>query len=207
MIRNAVFDMGNVLIRFDPQWFIEREGVRDPADRLLILRELFQSTEWAMMDLGFLTEETAEPLILSRFPERLKKTVSHLLYHWPDERTEIPGMCELVRELRQNGYRLYLLSNASVAHHQYWPKYPVSEFFDGVLVSADLRKIKPMNEIYAECLKRFSLLAEECVFIDDLPANVAGAVANGWQGIVFHGDVEELREKLKKIGVDPGKRA
>ena len=54
MIRNIVFDMGNVLIRFDPELFIDREGVTDPDDRKLILDELFNSVEWAQMDRGTL---------------------------------------------------------------------------------------------------------------------------------------------------------
>ena len=47
MIRNIVFDMGNVMIRFDPGYFITREGITDPADRKLVMNELFRSVEWA----------------------------------------------------------------------------------------------------------------------------------------------------------------
>ena len=100
MIRNIVFDMGNVIIRFDPNLFIDREEITDPADRKLILNELFQSLEWAQMDSGLLTEETAEPLILSRFPDRLKPRVRHLLYNWAYPRDTIPGMEELVLRLK-----------------------------------------------------------------------------------------------------------
>ena len=75
MIRNIVFDMGNVMIRFDPGYFITREGITDPADRKLVMNELFRSVEWAQMDSGVLTEETAEPLVLSRVPDRLKEHV------------------------------------------------------------------------------------------------------------------------------------
>ena len=81
MIRNIVFDMGQVIIRFDPAVFIDREGITDPTDRQLILNELFRSLEWAQMDSGVLTEETAEPLILARFPDRLKDHVRNLLYN------------------------------------------------------------------------------------------------------------------------------
>ena len=70
MIQNIVFDMGNVVIRFDPKYFTDREGILDPEDRKLVMNELFLSVEWAQMDAGTLTEETAEPLILPRFPER-----------------------------------------------------------------------------------------------------------------------------------------
>ena len=72
MIRNMVFDMGNVLVVFDPQQFMDNEGISDPEDRKLITRELFHNIEWAQMDLGVLTEETAEPLVTKRIPDRLK---------------------------------------------------------------------------------------------------------------------------------------
>ena len=74
MIRNIVFDMGNVVIRFDPSYFLDRAGITDPDDRKLVMNELFQSVEWAQMDAGTLTEKTAEPAILARIPDRLKET-------------------------------------------------------------------------------------------------------------------------------------
>ena len=92
MIRNIVFDMGKVMIQFDPDRFMDRAGIKAPADRKLIMNELFRSVEWAQMDEGTLTEETAEPLILTRIPERLKATVSSLLYNWafPREQQMLP---------------------------------------------------------------------------------------------------------------------
>ena len=201
MIRNIVFDMGNVVIRFDPPYFLDRAGIHDPEDRKLILNELFLSVEWAQMDAGTLTEETAEPLILSRFPERLKDTVRTLLYTWAYPRDMIPGMEDLIRRLRETGYSIYLLSNASAAQHEYWPKFPVSRLFDGKLISCDVKIVKPCHRIYQLFTEKFSLLPEECIFIDDANANVAGAVACGWQGIVFHGSSEELEGKLRKYGV------
>lgn len=201
MIRNIVFDMGNVLIRFDPVYFMDRAGITDPKDRKLILNELFLSIEWAQMDEGTLTEKTAEPSILSRFPERLHDTVRSLLYSWAYPRDMIPGMEDLVRNLKTEGYGIYLLSNASTAQHEYWPRFTVSRYFDGKLISCDVRMVKPNPGIYRKFTERFSLHPEECVFIDDSPANAAAAAACGWQGIVFHGDADELREKLHGMGI------
>ena len=201
MTRNIVFDMGNVIIRFDPPYFLDRAGVNDPEDRKLIMNELFRSVEWAQMDAGTLTEETAEPLILQRFPDRLKDTVRDLLYSWAYPRDMIPGMEDLIRRLKKAGYGIYLLSNASKAQHEYWPKYPVSELFDGKLISCDVRVIKPCHKIYQLFTQRFSLQPEGCLFIDDSAANVAGAIACGWQGIVFHGSAEELEKKLRWSGI------
>ena len=201
MIRNIVFDMGNVLIRFDPLLFIEREGITDQEDRKIILDELFNSVEWAQMDRGILEEKTAEPFILKRFPERLHPAVRNLLYHWAIPGDEFSGMRELVAELKEAGYRLFLLSNASTAQHRYWPLFPVSRYFDGKLISCDVKVVKPMREIYQIFTDRFLLDPEECLFIDDAPANVAAAITCGWNGIVFHGDAVQLRLKMRQFGI------
>ena len=193
--------MGQVILKFDPKHFIDREKVTDPEDRKLILNELFLSVEWAQMDAGTLTEETAEPSILERFPERLRGTVRNLLYNWAYPRETIPGMEETVRALKDAGYGIYLLSNASKAQHDYWPRVPVSEYFDGKLISCDVKVVKPCHRIYELFTEKFGLKPEECIFIDDSTANAAAAIACGWQGIVFHGDADELRQKLRKAGV------
>lgn len=201
MIRNIVFDMGNVLIRFDPSLFIEREGIVDPEDRKLILDELFNSVEWAQMDRGILEEKTAEPFILERFPERLHPVVSNLLHHWAIPGDEFTGMRELVAELKEAGYGLFLLSNASTAQHRYWPLFPVSRYFDGKLISCDVKVVKPMREIYQIFTDRFLLDPEECFFVDDSPANVAAAITCGWNGVVFHQDAVQLRKKMRQLGI------
>jgi putative hydrolase of the HAD superfamily len=202
MIRNIVFDMGQVMIRFDPEMFMDRAGIYDPDDRKLIRNELFRSVEWAQMDEGTLTEETAEPTILNRIPERLKETVRELLYNWAFPREQIPGMEDLVRRLKETGYRIWLLSNASAMQPKYWQKVPVSRYFDGTMISCDVKVVKPSREIYRLFTEKFILKAEECLFIDDAPANVAGAIACGWQGIVFHGDADELERKMIASGIN-----
>ena len=201
MIRNIVFDMGNVLILFDPEYFMDLEGITEAEDRKIIRRELFHNTEWAQMDLGVLTEETAAVSVLERVPERLKGHVLHLLNHWWEQRQCIPGMPELLGELKKAGYRLFLLSNASISQHMYWPKFEISKVFEGKMISCDVFTVKPAPEIYRMFTDKFALLPEECLFIDDLPANVAGAVSCGWKGIVFQGDAGDLRQRLRKQGI------
>lgn len=201
MIRNIVFDMGQVLIRFSPDHFMDREGIQDPEERKIVMNELFLSVEWAQMDLGTLTEESAEKAILPRIPDGLREKTRHLLLHWADDREMIDGMEELVGRLKEAGYGLYLLSNASTAQHQYWPRFPVSRLFDGKLISCDHHIVKPNPEIYRRLTETFGLRPEECLFIDDAPANVAAALGCGWDGIVFHGDAEELKRKLASKGI------
>ncbi len=198
MIRNVVFDMGNVVIRFDPFLFMDREGITKPEDRKLIMNELFQSVEWAQMDSGVLTEETAEPLVFSRIPVHLRNSVHRLLFFWSNPEDIFPGMESLIQRLKNAGYGIWLLSNASKAQHLYWPAYTVSRLFDGKLISCDTGYVKPMHEIYRAFTDKFSLNSEECLFIDDSAVNIASAIACGWEGIVFHGSSVELEQKLRE---------
>ena len=200
MIKNILFDMGQVLIRFDQKYFIRRLGI-EKADMDLLLREVYRSVEWVQMDRGSLREEDAFRSISRRLPERLHDAAWKLICMWDRPILEIDGMYELVAELKDMGYGIYLLSNASVRQHEYWPRIPASRFFDGKLISADVHVIKPQPEIYRLCLEKFGLNAEECFFIDDAPANIEGALCCGIAGAVFHGDAGLLRRELRAAGV------
>lgn len=200
MIKNIVFDMGNVLLRFEPELFIARLGVAE-EDRVLLLREVFRSLEWARMDRGSMTEAQAAESICQRLPERLHAAVHSLTDQWDRPILPVEGSYELVEELKGLGYGLYLLSNASYRQHDYWPLIPGSRFFDGTLISADVKLVKPQPEIYRLLFERFSLRPEECFFVDDSPMNVEGAFFCGMPGAVFNGSVPLLRQALRQAGV------
>ena len=201
MIKNILFDMGNVLIRFDRKLFLDRLEV-SKADKDILLREVFANVEWAQMDRGTKTEETALESMRKRLPQRLHGAAETLTLHWDEPLVPIEGMYELVEELKEKGYGIYLLSNASYRQHDYWPGIAASRFFDGTLISADVHAVKPQPEIYNLCLEKFGLKAEESFFIDDVGANVEGAVNCGLQGAVFFGDVARLRRELRAAGVN-----
>ena len=201
MIRNILFDMGKVLIRFDRDLFIDRLGV-SPEDKPLLMRHVFCSVEWVCMDRGSMVEEEAVASVCKRLPQRLHDAAAKLIAMWDRPILPIPGMYELVEELKNKGYGIYLLSNASLRQHEYWPRIEASRFFDGKLVSADEGVMKPQPEIYNLILERFSLKAEECFFIDDVPANIEGALRCGISGAVFYDeDVVQLRRDLRAAGV------
>lgn len=201
MIRNILFDMGNVLIYFDRNLFMDRLGVSE-EDKKLLMREVFVSLEWARMDRGSMTDEEAAESVCRRLPQRLHDTARKLVGMWDRPILPIPGMYELVEELKGKGYGIYLLSNASLRQHDYWPRIEASRFFDGTLISSDEGVVKPQPEIYRLIMQRFGLKAEECFFVDDVPANIEGAYFCGIPGAVFHNDVKLLRKNLRDAGVD-----
>lgn len=201
MIKNVIFDMGNVLLTFDRNRFLDAVGVTG-EDRRILLNNVYLSVEWARMDRGSMTEAEAAASMCTHVPERLHNAVHSLVDAWDRPIIPVPGMAELVRDLKAAGYGVYLLSNASYRQHEYWPRVPGSEYFDGTLISADVKLVKPEREIYELMCSTFGLVPEECVFIDDATINIEGAERVGIHGIVFHGDSEETREKLKALGVN-----
>ena len=96
MIKNIVFDMGNVLVRFDPELFMDRYSLTG-EDRKLIRNEVFRSVEWTMLDRGVIDEEIAEQRILPRLPERLHDAARGLIETWDDPIVPVEGMLELLQ--------------------------------------------------------------------------------------------------------------
>lgn len=201
MIKNILFDMGNVLIRFDRKLFLDRLDVTE-EDKEILRKEVFAAVEWAQLDRGSKTEAEAWESMCKRLPQRLHAAAETLTFRWNEPLVPIDGMYELVEELKNAGYGIYLLSNASVRQPEYWQDVPVSRFFDGTLISAYVHVVKPQPEIYQACLEKFGLQAEESFFIDDVAANVEGALNCGLSGAVFFGDVSRLRKELYAAGVD-----
>lgn len=201
MIRSIVFDMGNVLIHWRPGLFIGELGLSE-EDGAALLRELFGSVEWIQMDRGTLSMEEGLEAACRRLPERLHGPARELTFNWW-RRWLLPveGMAELVRELKGLGYGVYLLSNAKADLPEYFGLIPGSGCFDGKIVSADWKLLKPQPEIYRVLLREYGLRAEECFFIDDLNINVEGARLAGLDGAVFSGDLPRLRRELNAAGV------
>ena len=202
MIRNLVFDMGNVLIHYIPQVLMDRLGV--PAeDQPLLAREVFGSVEWIRMDRGTLGQEEAVAAMEARLPRRLWEYARRLVLGWWLDGPLMPveGMAALLEELKGLGYGLYLLSNATVRQPEYFPGIPGSQFFDGAVISAHWKVLKPEREIYEILFREYGLEPSECFFVDDLNINVEGALCAGMDGYIFDGDVGRLRQALCRAGV------
>lgn len=103
MIKNIVFDMGNVLIRFDPERFMERYAISE-EEKELLRKEVFRSIEWVMLDRGILDESAAEKTILPRLPEHLHSIAHDLIEKWDDPLLPVDGMLELVQTLKKHQY-------------------------------------------------------------------------------------------------------
>lgn len=201
MIDTVVFDMGNVLISWDTRRMLNSFDLT-AAQAETILQELFQGVEWYQQDRGILSEDQVVERVCARLPEELHEVVRFMVYSWYERfLIPMPGVAELVRELKGEGYRILLLSNASKAVRNYFDRVPGSECFDGLMLSAEEVLMKPQHEIYEALYARFGLCPENCVFIDDSTANVEGAILTGMPALIFRGDVSRLRRELAALGV------
>lgn len=201
MIQNIIFDMGRVLIDWDPDRIIARLGV-DAQDARLLRREVFNNVEWVSMDRGTLSQEEGLHSICRRLPASLHESARACVFDWwKPPLWPTPGMAELIAELKGLGYGIYLLSNATSSLHAYCHRLPGAEHFSGMIVSADWGLLKPQREIYEKLFSTYSLNPETCFFIDDNPPNIDGARCVGMDGTVFFGDMGRLRRELIAAGI------
>ena len=194
MIRNIIFDMGNVLLNYDPQLPLEK-FVETEADRAVILKELFQGPEWIEGDLGYITVDEKYQRIKARVPERLHKALWDCVHRWHETMEPVAGAPEFVKYVQQKGYHTYVLSNASSEFYLYFPRCYDMKSFQGVVFSADLHMVKPDAGIYQYLLQTYGLNPEESLFIDDRKENVEAAQRLGVGGVVFDGEFGRIERE------------
>lgn len=193
MIKNVVFDMGNVLLRYDPELPLNA-FCGSEAEKELIRRELFQGPEWVRGDLGLIREEDKFELVKKRVPKEHWEALKNCCEKWYHYQQPIDGALSFCQYLKGRGYRLFVVSNASDAFYRFFPKRVPVEYFEGIVVSADIHQVKPNREIYEYLLEKYHLAAEECLFLDDISENVEGARAVGMRAYRFQNDYDQVRE-------------
>ena len=196
-IRYLVFDFGRVLIRYEPDEITEAIAGRE--DLRLLSDLLFGEELWGGLDAGRLTNEEATRIACERLPERLHAKAAAIYRDWIDHIPPIPGMHELVASLASRGVPLFLLSNISVYFAEHADRFPVLSHFKKCIFSGVCRMMKPNADIYHYMLSECGIPADETLFIDDNPQNIAAARACGIHGYLFDGDVPRLRAHLSDL--------
>lgn len=195
-IKNIIFDMGNVLLKFDPYVSLDTY-CENEEDKKIIYQELFKGLEWIMGDEGKITNGQRFETVKLRIPKRLHRTLKLIVENWDICMETVEGAKEFYSLAKEKGYKTFILSNACNRFYHYFPKKYDLNSFDGVVVSSDVKMIKPNPAIYEYILKTYDLNPEESLFIDDVKENVEAARAVGMEGIIFRNDYEEVKAFLK----------
>ena len=196
MIKNVVLDMGNVLLDFNPE-FVMNMFCSSPEEKEIIDKELFNGPEWKMGDRGDIKDKDRFDLVKVRVPEKYHEALKNCADRWDVCMTPLDGAREFCESVKESGFGIYVLSNASDLFYVYFPKFLPLDFFDGVFVSSDYLMLKPDVEIYKTFLEKYGLKGDECLFIDDREDNIEGAKKAGLNTFRFEGDYKSILNKLK----------
>jgi putative hydrolase of the HAD superfamily len=199
MIKNVIFDCGKVLVQYD-ETYIASFFVDNAEDAELLGRVGMARKYWDRFDKGELKENEYLISVKKELPEHLHASVEQLSEHWIDHCDAIPGMADIVMDVKKN-CKVYLLSNFNKKLRNEIHKVPVLKEFDGLVISGEVKLVKPNQAIYQYLLDTYHLKAEECIFVDDNAANIAAGESVGIRGYLFDGDVEKLRAHLTALSI------
>ena len=200
MIKNIILDVGRVLVAWQPKETMRELGIA--GETVTILSEaLFDSGVWNEADRGVLSDDAFLELAVRQVPEY--ETEVRLFWNNVDKAIwQLPYAKPWIRAMKKAGYGVYILSNYGNWTYEKTKDIALDflEDVDGAVFSYEVKQIKPDAAIFEALCDKYSLNAKECVFLDDLPANIEGAKKFGMHGIVFKG-LQDSLEELRKLDV------
>lgn len=194
-IKNIVFDVGNVLVKWDPKPVVQKVFPEVEEPEHLILK-LVKSEVWLDLNRGKISEKEA----IQKYKQELRVShtqLEHLMHEIKESLHPVEGSFELVEKLSKANHPLYIITDNTHEIVAYLKKrYNFWQHFHGVVNSAELGVLKPSPVIYQYLLETYKLVPEETIFFDDLQANVDGAIAVNMKSIQFVNSakcIEDLR--------------
>ncbi|GAC1419808.1 MAG: HAD-IA family hydrolase [Flavisolibacter sp.] len=199
-IQTIIFDLGNVLIDWNPSYLFDRIFENEPQKKAYFFEHICTEHWHSKQDAGRPIEQATNELVkihpqwedpIRAFYSRWKE-----MFHGP-----IQGSVEILKELKEKQYPLFALTNWSAELLQRsWEDFPFLKWFQGMVVSGEEKINKPAKEIYFILLRKYQIDPKKALFIDDKKNNVVAAKQIGLEAIQFHSPIQ-LREEFKKYGV------
>ena len=165
MIKNIIFDLGNVIINYNQQAIMDKFASTS-EEQEYIKEKFFKAPEWAKCDLGEITNEEAAKAIFERenkYPEMTK----NFWKDWYKTQKINEDIVNIARKLKNEGYNIFVLSNMANPTYEFFKGHDFFKLCTGIIISAHEHMKKPDERIFLLLLNRYNLNAEECLFIDD----------------------------------------
>ena len=201
MYKNVIFDIGGVMVDFDPRDFL-LDRFCNAAIEEKVYRLTFGSETWQKLDAGLCTRyEGNQAMLAAAGEEGCAFEVQEVLENWTSILRVRRRMVELVRRLKNHGYCVYYLSNIPEDILPLLMSRGLEGVFDGGVASCDVHINKPDPRIYQALLEKYNLKATECVFIDDSRPNVQTAFQLGMNGLQMKESVGTLVRSLATCNI------
>jgi len=200
LIRNIIFDIGNVLINFRPEQFLKR-FINDEFRIKEFIVNVIKTELWLNLDRGIISLQEAREVYLERYPEESNLLLA-FFNNWKEMLTPITQNIQILRELKSNDYKIYFLSNYIKEAFDYvQDRYEFFALADGKVISSEIKYVKPEAKIYQYLLEKYNLIPKQCVFIDDVESNLHEAHSMKMKTIHYLMDTD-LRSELRKLNVN-----
>ena len=201
VIRNMVFDIGNVLMDFRWKEYVRSLFGENEAVIQAVNQGIWHNGCWAAMDRGEMDgDATLQSAVVfaPQYEMEIRRTLANVAQAFHRADYAVPW----VQKLKEKGINVYYLSNYSefsiAANPEVLDFIP---YMDGGVFSYEVKAVKPEPKIYHCLCEKYGLKPEECLFTDDVPVNVAGAKACGFYGVVFEGYEKTYPEIMKMLNV------
>ena len=200
MIKNIIFDIGKVLVTFDPV-SVFYEKIKNKEQTTMITGHIFGDEIWTKYDAGLVTMQDMKEYYWQKYPQEYEM-ILYILDHWTIIMKGIEASITYIKLLKKRGYKIYLLSNINEESAQYLKKEEAFfDYVDGAILSYQHHVVKPDPKIYHLLLDTYHLEPTTCVFLDDRKENIDVARQLHMNGIVFTNPAQaflELEELLKR---------
>ena len=167
MIKNIIFDLMNVIIKKDSNVKTLMNFTNDLNKAEDLQKYIYKTEEWKLLDLGNISHERAIEEMQRKAPKEYSKLIKEVMNNRCQYFTVNEETVKIAKNLKEKGYRIYVLSNLSEFAYEYFKDIAFFKLCDGIMISAYEHLVKPDEKIFTTLLDRYQLKAEECLFIDD----------------------------------------
>ena len=203
ILKNLVFDMGNVLIEWNSEKILQ--AITDDRKLQNLLRkEVFETGLWVQTDEGVKTREEMIEIVTAKIGEEYRNEITQLSRYWYKYVDVYTKVQDRIIELSKNGYNIYILSNTAYTFYDLVKEgyLPAASIAKGIVLSCEEKVLKPNEKIYNILLERYNLDPHDTMFFDDLSENIWGAARCGINGFVVENErelltyLDKLREEM-----------
>ena len=177
MIKNIIFDLGNIIINYNQDKIINNFTI-DEDEKIFIKEKIFKSPEWKLLDLGQITNNAAIEEIQKRNDIKYNKLINIFLHEWYKTQPINKDIVEIAKKLKERNYNIYVLSNMAKETYEYFKNIDFFKVCNGIVISSYENVKKPDERIFNTLLTRYKLNPKECLFIDDDDTNKSYETAN-----------------------------